>query len=314
MEKSKAIEISNLNYHYKSEWTYRKKPALKDVNLTVNEGELFGFLGPNGAGKTTTIKCILGLIKPSSGSIKIFGEDWRKAESRRLVGYLPEQPYFYDHLTVQEIMQMYASLAGLKTPEISSHVKEALEKVKIGDRAKSKMRSLSKGLTQRVAMAQSIVAKPKLLILDEPFSGLDPIGRKELRDLIFELKEFGTTIFMSSHILSDVEHLCERASITARGELKSVFNISDLPASNHASFEIIIHSPENIESNFVSLCHSIQRQEKIVRLIFKDREKAMLALKQSTEMKLRIEEFKAQNTTLEDLFVSIVSGESTNHE
>ncbi len=224
---NKVLEIKDLSYSYKSEWLGKPYNALKDINLDLHEGECFGFLGHNGAGKTTTIKCILSLTRIKSGSIKIFGKEHSLAASRENVGYLPEQPYFYDYLTVNETMELYATLAGVNNSDLKTAVREALDLVKISSRAKNRMRTLSKGLTQRVAMAQAIVAKPKLLILDEPFSGLDPIGRKEFRELISNLNRSGVAIFMSSHILSDVEDLCGRASIMASGELKGIYNLKD---------------------------------------------------------------------------------------
>ncbi|MCL4152148.1 UNVERIFIED_CONTAM: hypothetical protein GTU68_060448, partial [Idotea baltica] len=167
---------------------------LKNITLSVENGESFGFLGANGAGKTTSIKCILNLLKPQSGSIKIFGEDSRNSKARNLVGYVPEAPYFYDHIKVNELLKLYGTLAGIKSKDIKAKINIALERTKIAYKKNAKMTSLSKGQTQRVAIAQAIIAEPKLLILDEPFSGLDPVGRKEISDLLFSLKNDGTTI------------------------------------------------------------------------------------------------------------------------
>ena len=302
----KVIEISNLSYSYKSDWTFKGFQALKEINLDIFEGETFGFLGPNGSGKTTTIKCILGLIRPRSGKINILGEDSRSPKARTQVGYLPEQPYFYDHLSVQELMEMYACLAGVEKLEIKTYVKEALQKVGMLDRAGHRMRSLSKGLTQRVAFAQAIVAKPKVLILDEPFSGLDPLGRKEFRDLILELKSIGTTIFMSSHILSDVEFICSRASIAVKGELKGVFNLSELQKTKRTKYELIVVNSGKAERDFINMCETIHKENDLLRLIFSNEEAALLALKKSLDGGIGIRSYRPQHAALEDLFVDIV--------
>lgn len=304
---STAIEINNLTYSYRSDWLYKKISAVKDINLSIEEGESFGFLGPNGAGKTTTIKCILGLVRPATGSIKILGCDSRSPEARKLVGYLPEQPYFYDHLTVQELMMMYAALSGVESNNLKSQVALALSRVKMEGRSGDRMRSLSKGLTQRVAMAQAIVNHPKILILDEPFSGLDPVGRREFKDLILELKEAGTTIFMSSHILSDVEFLCERASITVKGELKGVYNIKELQESRSNDYELVLATGENIESHFINFCKKLYKEQNLLRLTFTDKSSAMEALRKSMELGLDVESFQRQHAGLEEVFVELVS-------
>jgi ABC-2 type transport system ATP-binding protein len=218
-----TLEVNNLNYIYTHEWTRKKQIAVKDLSFKVDRGECFGFLGLNGAGKTTTIKAILGLINPLKGSvIKINGYSHKEVKARSQVGYVPEQPYFYDHLTVNEIMYLYASLSGVPPSVRKEAVVKALKRVKLHERETSRMRTLSKGLTQRVAIAQAIVGDPALLILDEPFSGMDPIGRKEFRDLFLELKGEGKTLLLCSHILSDAEFLCDRGLILANGETKGI--------------------------------------------------------------------------------------------
>ncbi len=233
-EAQKILEIKNLSYIYRGDWLISKIRALKDVSLEVYGGEAFGFLGANGAGKTTTIKCVLNIIRPSAGEIKLFGQDSKLTHCRSQVGYLPEQPYFYDHLSVEETLRFFAILAGIARNKVSAQVDETLESVRLTARRKSRMRELSKGLTQRVALAQAIIAKPKLLILDEPFSGLDPLGRKHFRELLLKLKSEGCALFMSSHILSDVEQICDRASVMVQGELKGIVRINELSAATSA--------------------------------------------------------------------------------
>ena len=242
-----AIDIAGLSYRYPSQWLKSGFQAITDLSLQVKPGESFGFLGHNGAGKTTTIKCILGLIAPTKGQISIFGKSSRQTSARLDLGYLPEQPYFYDSLTVFETLKFYGQLSGIASSDLKSRIDHALASVKLTGRASSPIRALSKGLTQRLAMAQAIIARPKLLILDEPFSGLDPIGRHEFRELILSLKNEGATIFMSSHILSDVESICDRASIMSKGELKGVFDLRNLTTSLEQLFVNLVTFEESTE-------------------------------------------------------------------
>ena len=311
-----AIEIKQLEYSYRHQWTGKKIPALKPFSLEVTEGQCFGFLGHNGAGKTTTIKAMLGLIRPSSGSISLFGKSTRDTESRKSVGYVPEQPYFYDHLCVQEIIEMYASLSGVHSNSIKEASRAALEKLNIWERRKSPMKSLSKGLTQRVAVAQAICHKPRLLILDEPFSGLDPIGRKELRDLFSDLQKNGTTIFMSSHILSDVESLCSAVSIMVKGELKGIFNLKEQNLSASTGFEITFQLPNTIENISEELLTSLGGKKlshpSNLRLAFESRSKAESALAIASKHGLILDRFESTHRSLEDLFVTLVKESGSN--
>jgi ABC-2 type transport system ATP-binding protein len=250
-----ALEITNLNYSYRSAWSGKLKPVLNNINLTVYESESFGFLGQNGAGKTTTIKCILDLNKPKSGNIKIFGADSTQHTSRIYVGYLPEQPYWYDHLTVESTMRFYADLYGIDRDNQPKLINDTLDRLGILDRRKSIIRSLSKGLTQRLGLATTILHSPRLILLDEPFSGLDPIGRKDFRDIFLELKSKGTSILMSSHILDDVSQICDRASILKNGSLAKVIDLkSDSSNMNRIDyFEITyIKDNQNLSKQFAS--------------------------------------------------------------
>lgn len=304
-----ALEIRDLRYEYKSDWTAKRFAAVKGISLEVFEGESFGFLGHNGAGKTTTIKCVLGLVRPSAGEIRMFGVDSRKDPARASIGYLPEQPYFYDHLTVQELMEMYATLAGVPRKNLKHAVAVALERVRVGARASSRMRSLSKGLTQRVAMAQAIVANPRLLVLDEPFSGLDPIGRKEFKDLLCDLKQAGTTIFMCSHILSDVEFLCDRASIMAHGELRGIFNLSEVSEMTGGRYELALERSAPKPPFEAVAATDVSEQGSEIRCTFAKREDAERNLKAAIEQGFRISGYQFVPGNLEDLFVELVKFE-----
>lgn len=306
---SAAIELNNISYAYRSDWLLKRIPSIQNINLTISEGETFGFLGHNGAGKTTTIKCLLNLVTPQEGSIQIFGKDSRSIDSRRLVGYVPEQPYFYDHLTVYEIVEMYAALTGIPTPNRHEAIMAALEAVHMTGRVKSKMRSLSKGLTQRIAMAQAIVARPKLLVLDEPFSGLDPLGRREFVELLRAMKDQGCTIFMSSHVLSDVEQLCDRISIMKNGTLRGVFSRADIQKQTHGTYELVIYNPERPLLDTLPHSHETVSSEAVIRLHYPDRTVAYHALEQALAAHAEIASFTFVHGGVEELFIKLIQSD-----
>ena len=203
--------------------------AVRSITLAVPEGSLYGFIGPNGAGKTTTIKTLMGLLRPTSGTVRLMGKDPRDPSSRLQVGFQPEQPYFYDYLTGIELLKFYGRLSGLSGQELSRRIDEAcgLCKVESGWLSR-RLRTYSKGMSQRLGLAQSILHRPKLLILDEPMSGLDPIGRRDVRLAMLELHKAGTTIFYSSHVLSDVEEVCTHAAMVVRGTLRVEGALADI--------------------------------------------------------------------------------------
>ena len=235
-----AIEILGLHKTYLTGfWRKRPKVALHPLHLTVPDGEVFGFLGPNGAGKTTTLKLLMGLIFPSGGTATILGRDWRDPQVKAHIGFLPEQPYFYDHLTASELLHYFAQLSGVPAREQRPRVQASLERVGLADQARVQLRKFSKGMLQRVGIAQAILHDPKLVFLDEPMSGLDPIGRREVRDLIQSLKDEGKTVFFSTHILSDAEALCDRIAVINKGEVKGVGVVQDLLARFTGQVEII---------------------------------------------------------------------------
>ena len=235
-----AIEIVALEKTYSvGFWRKRPKHALKPLHLTVEQGEIFGFLGPNGAGKTTTLKMLMGLVFPSGGSARILGMDIDDPRMKAQIGFLPEQPYFYDYLTASELLEYYGRLSGVAAKECRSKVHDVLNKVGLPDVAGLQLRKFSKGMLQRVGIAQAILHDPKLVFLDEPMSGLDPMGRREVRDLIEQLKKEGKTVFFSTHILSDAEALCDRVAIIHLGELRGVGVVADLTSSIHGQVELI---------------------------------------------------------------------------
>ena len=195
--------------------------AVRSVSLTVPEGALYGFIGPNGAGKSTTIKTLMGLLRPTTGSVRLMGIDPRDPASRREVGFQPEQPWFYDYLTGMELLQYYGRLAGLSGKRLSRRIEESCALCRVEDGWLSRrLRTYSKGMSQRMGLAQAILHEPRLLILDEPMSGLDPMGRRDVREAMKTLHAGGTTIFYSSHVLSDVEEICTHAAMLVRGTLR----------------------------------------------------------------------------------------------
>lgn len=211
------LRILNLTKIYKSKNQVRK--AVDNLTLEVPEGVVFGFLGPNGAGKTTTIKTALNFLAPTSGEVQLFGIGSADPAARKGVGYLPEQPYFPRFLTPKEVLRVHASLAGVSRNRVQEHIDRALGLASLESYANTPISRLSKGLTQRVGLAQALLGEPRLLILDEPTSGLDPVGRRQVRDLLLRLKAEGTTIFLSSHLLGEAEQVCDYISVLRQGQL-----------------------------------------------------------------------------------------------
>ena len=235
-----AIEILGLEKTYSvGFWHKQPKCALRPLHLAVAEGEIFGFLGPNGAGKTTTLKLLMGLVYPTGGSARILGMEINDPQMKAQIGFLPEQPYFYDYLTAAELLEYYAQLSGVAPRERHHRVHEVLGQVGLPDAGGVQLRKFSKGMLQRVGIAQAILHDPKVLFFDEPMSGLDPMGRREVRDLMVQLKQKGKTVFFSTHILSDAESLCDRVAIIHRGELRGVGAVADLTASVEGRVEIV---------------------------------------------------------------------------
>jgi ABC-2 type transport system ATP-binding protein len=235
-----AIEILGLEKTYSvGFWRKRPKCALKPLNLSVEEGEIFGFLGPNGAGKTTTLKMLMGLVFPTGGSARILGMDVNDPKVKAQIGFLPEQPYFYDYLTAHELCTYYGRLSGVGGKDLSQRVEKILERVGLQDAGGVQLRKFSKGMLQRVGIAQAILHEPRVVFFDEPMSGLDPMGRREVRDLMEQLKQEGKTVFFSTHILSDAEALCDRVAVIHLGELRAVGAVADLTSGVQGKIEIV---------------------------------------------------------------------------
>jgi ABC-2 type transport system ATP-binding protein len=233
------LEAVQLTKIFRHPWTMRAIPVLEDVSLSLREGEVLGLIGPNGAGKTTTIKLLLYLLRPTRGRVEFLGSPVSRRETRRHIGFLPEQPYFYDYLTVEETLQFYGQLCGLSALDRRRRVDELVERLQLSPFRRYTMRQLSKGNLQRVGIIQAILNRPRLAILDEPMSGLDPTGRKEMRDLIQGLHAEGTTVIFSSHILPDAEALCDRVAILAAGRLREVVDLSP-GGRTEGPFELVV--------------------------------------------------------------------------
>ena len=220
---------------------WRKKPyrALDRLTLEVAPGEVFGFLGPNGAGKTTTLKLLMQLVFPTSGRAELLGKRVGDRSVKHRIGYLPEQPYFYDYLTAEELLSYFAALFGYRAADRRQRIDRLLDQVGIGQERRMPLRKFSKGMLQRVGIAQALINDPELVIFDEPMSGLDPLGRRDVRSLILSLRDRGVTVFFSSHVLSDAEALCSRVAILANGRLATTGRLSDMLAFQIRGWEIV---------------------------------------------------------------------------
>ncbi len=235
------IEINGLTKDFQvGFWKKHPVRALDHLNLCVEKGEVFGFLGPNGAGKTTTLKLLMDLIRPTEGSAQVLGEPVTSVSIRRRIGFLPENPYFYDYLTAEELLLYVGRLFGLHQPALGGKVRALLEKVGLQNAGKLQLRKFSKGMIQRIGLAQAMINDPEVVFLDEPMSGLDPLGRREFRQAIMSLKSQGVTVFFSSHILPDVEALCDRVAILNRGRLQQVGALHEILKVRIEAHEIVL--------------------------------------------------------------------------
>lgn len=239
-QREPALRIRNLRKSFATHLSLGHVPVLAGLNLEVSCGEIYGLLGPNGAGKTTTLKLVLGLLRPDAGEITLLGRSASDPESRRKVGFLPENPYFYDYLTAREFLDFYGRLMGIPRAERGASIDRLLARVGLEKAPDKPLRKFSKGMVQRVGMAQALLGDPDFVVLDEPMSGLDPIGRREFRDIIVSLRESGKTVFFSSHILQDAEMICDRVGIMNHGTLVREGDLSTLLSGQARSFEVTL--------------------------------------------------------------------------
>ncbi|MDJ0789466.1 MAG: ABC transporter ATP-binding protein [Myxococcota bacterium] len=235
-----AVSVEGLVKDFRPGFGLVRKRVLHGISFDVKRGEIFGFVGPNGAGKTTTLKLLMGLIHPQEGSARILDHDIRESEFRRHVGFLPENPYFYDYLTGVEFLEFYARVSGVPRGERPARIEQLLADVGLSHAGGERLRNYSKGMLQRIGIAQALIHDPTVVFLDEPMSGLDPIGRKEIRDLILRLNEGGKTIFMNTHILSDVEMLCHRVAIIVKGQIRFEGGPEDFLSAGHGGVDVVL--------------------------------------------------------------------------
>src|SRR5262249_4503866 len=302
-----ALEILGLEKSYPTGfWRKTLRPALHPLHLTVNEGETFGFLGPNGAGKTTTLKLLMGIIFPTSGTARILGRDFHDPEVKREIGFLPEQPYFYDYLSAPELLDYYAQLSGVAQDERRKRIPALLERVGLGDAGNKHLRKFSKGMLQRVGIAQAIVHDPKIVFFDEPMSGLDPIGRREIRALLQTLKDEGKAIFLTTHILSDAESLCDRVAVIHNGELRGIGVVEDLTSKTADKTEVVWQGAQAADSVSMLLTEKHVSGD-IVRAVVSSGD-ADLLLEKLRQQRAHVISLTPLHGTLEDYFVAQTAG------
>ncbi len=305
-----VVQIEAIRKVFRVGFWGRRVTAVDQLSLEVRRGEVFGFLGPNGAGKTTTIKMLMGLIYPTSGQARIFGHAVGDPAAKAKLGFLPESPYFYDYLTSREFLNFYGHLFGLWGGSLDRRVDELLELVGMSHAKDLQLRKFSKGMLQRVGIAQALINDPELVVLDEPMSGLDPIGRKEVRDLIFRLKESGKTVMFSSHILHDAELLCDRVAMIMKGRLVACGQVSELiqQGTTH-EVEMVVDrlSPEGLEHLRVLATKVMVSGERVIAVLSSQRQvdEALEVIRAAHAKLVSLTPHKA---SLEDLFIREAKG------
>jgi ABC-2 type transport system ATP-binding protein len=272
MSAAPAVKIDNLVKDFKT--SFRRLPvrAVNGVSLEIKAGEVYGLIGPNGSGKSTTMKALLGLVAPTSGSCAIFGRDSLKVDSRNDVGFLPENPYFYKHLTGAETIRFYGRLCGLRGAPLRARIDELLALVGLESARDRRLGGYSKGMLQRIGLAQALVQDPRLVILDEPTAGVDPVGSRQIRDLIFSLRERGITVFLCSHLLEQVQEVCDRVGIIFHGQLVKEGRLDDLIAIEDQT-EMIL---ENAPPELLARIHALVAAEPATRLVKTGRPRSTL--------------------------------------
>jgi ABC-2 type transport system ATP-binding protein len=302
-EAESVVVVSDLKKTFRKPFSGKKVEAVRGVSFEVARGEVFGFVGPNGAGKTTSIKMLTGLIFPTGGRATIFGEEIPSPRAMRRVGFLPENPYVYPYLTPREFVSLCARLSGVAGREIDARVEKTIARVGMSEAIDRPVRALSKGMTQRVGLASALVHDPDLLILDEPMSGLDPVGRKDVRDLILEERTRGKTVFFSTHILSDVETLCDRVCILRKGSVVVSGALRELLKSEHARAEIAMTATDDVRAAFdkAGLVGKTMGDAFVVETEGHDAMKRALEIAASANATIR--SVMPKRETLEELFV-----------
>ena len=302
-----VVAITELTKDYEVGFLKKKRVrALDHLNLEVHRGEIFGFLGPNGAGKTTTLKLLMRLIYPTEGSARILGHPIDDVKTRSRIGYLPENPYFYDYLSGRELLEYTGALFGIPAAQATAKGKELLDLVGLDpDHANRQLRKYSKGMLQRIGIAQALVNNPEVVFMDEPMSGLDPIGRREVRDLLLSLRAQGKTIFFSSHILSDVEALCDRAAILSRGKLLRCGTVQELTGTEDSVLEVVAVGIDPSALRKLSAISSLQSATMTpsgIHLVLSDEGEVDAALSLIRECGGRLVSINPRRASLDDIF------------
>ena len=304
-----AIEIIALTKEYRvGFWKSRVKRALNSLTLQVESGEVFGLLGPNGAGKTTTLKILFRLVFPTSGTARILGKELNDTRMHQRVGYLPEHPYFYDHLTPDELLHYTGGLFGMSRDALRRRVNQLLDQVGLAESRNVPLRRFSKGMVQRAGIAQALINDPDVVFLDEPMTGLDPIGRREVRDLVLQLREAKKTVFFSTHILSDAETLCDRVAILNRGQLQGCGELRQILSLGASATELILENPpEGILQELRPLVFSMVRTGDRVRLEIREEANTEKILAIALGGKVKVVSLNPIKMSLEDYFMAKVS-------
>jgi len=304
-----VVKTEGLTKEFRTGFWRTRVRVLHDLNLEVRQGEIFGYLGPNGAGKTTTMNLLMGLIYPTAGRAWILGRDVSDVAVKAAVGFLPENPYFYTYLTGWEFLNFYGQLFGIPSGERRRRIEELLHLVGLSDAGKLQLRKYSKGMLQRIGLAQALINDPQAVFLDEPMSGLDPVGRKEVRDLILSLKAKGKTVFFSSHIIPDVEMICDRVGIIVNGRLIRVGPLEELLGSELESIEISASGLDDaamVEMAQWSVRPPVQRGEKVFFAVGTEKE-AMQVVERLLKMGALIHAILPHRLTLEEHFLREVA-------
>ncbi len=303
-----VVEIENLTKDFAvGFWKKRPIRALDNLCLEVDKGEIFGFLGPNGAGKSTTIKLLMHLLHPTSGSARILGQSVDSVAMHRSIGYLPENPYFYDYLTPRELLTYVGRLFGLRPPALSQKVDALIESVGLAEARNLQLRKFSKGMVQRIGVAQALINDPEIVFLDEPMSGLDPLGRMDVRRIITSLKARGVTVFFSSHILPDVEAICDRVAILNKGKLQEQGALEDILKVRIEGHEVILSGwTDAILDDIRRWCEEVRLMGDRVHLRVSNGEKMQELLSFAFSNKLEVISLNPIRPSLEEYFQSLV--------
>ena len=301
-----AIEVTNLRKVYRSRLSRRSVTALEGIDLQVMRGEVFGLLGPNGAGKTTTVKILLDLTRPTTGSAAILGTSVRNPASRRRVGYLPEGHRFPGYLTARETLSIFGRMSGMNETTLKGRIPELLERVKLASWADVRVKKFSKGMTQRLGLASALIHDPEVLLLDEPTDGVDPVGRREIRDLLKDEAKKGKSIFLNSHLLSEIELTCDRVAMLRKGKVAALGRIDELTRREPRYRLIASSMDESLTNAYTELGAVVERQNGHLLLTVRDVEHLNALIDRTRLNGVQLHEVAPVRSTLEDVFVDLI--------